>query len=596
MPLQALIDAHALAIGTAILVAMLVAFVREWSTPSAVATIGASAFLLLGFVDEARMLSTFANPAVIAIAAMLVLSAALVRTGTLEALAGRVVALGARRPTLAVVVLLGVAPVASAFLNSTPVVVILIPLVATLARTIGTTAKRLLIPLSYLAILGGTCTLIGTSTNLLVDSIARREGHAGFAIFDITVVGLCATVAGVAFLLLAGRVLLPSGDPAHEAADDPEEALDIITGATLTDAFEALEEPWATHPLLEPRGVRLVALARDGVRLDAKDESHVARVGDRLTLRVTRTELATLQSLEGLEVGVRGRRAEATEKRETRRFTIVNRSPLDGVAAPRAPFLGAHPVALVGVRRHRTLAGPDLERLVLHHGDVLWVEGRARDLAEIGNDPFLVPQSSAPAKPFLRHRAAHALATLALVVACAALGIASLPVAGTIGIGYLLLVGGLDSHDAWAALDLDTLVLIYAMLIVGAGLESTGAVDAAVALAMPLLQTLPVAGVVLVVYFLTSTLTEAVTNNGVAVIMTPIVLGLADPLGVAPAAMLATVMFAASASFATPIGYQTNTLVHVSGNYRFAEFLRIGVPMNVVVGLVTSFAIVWWFG
>ena len=588
-----LLDAHRLAISVAILLAMLVAFVRESLTPSAVATIGAASYLFLGYVGEERMLAVFANPAVVAIAGMLVLSAALVRTGTLEALAGRIVALASVRPTLAVAVLLGVALAASAFLNSTPVVVILIPLVATLARTIGASPKKLLIPLSYLAILGGTCTLIGTSTNLLVNAIARREGHAGFGIFDITPVGLCAAATGIAFLLVAGRTLLPD-DAAGDGGDDPEEALDVITECRLRERFADLGEPYADLPLLAPRGVRLVGATRDGERLDPKEAA--CAVGDALALRVTRTELATLQSLPGLDVGVRTRRPPEGAELETRRYTVVNRSPLDGASAPHAPFLRAHPVALVGVRRHRVLAGPDLRRLVIRPGDVLWVEGRAAELAEIAADPFLVPSSTPPAKPFRRHRAAHALGTLALVVACATLGIGTLPVLAVVGIGYLLLVGGLDSHDAWSALDLDTLVLIYAMLIVGAGLEDTGAVDAAVALAMPLLTALPATGALLVIYFLTSTLTEAVTNNGVAVIMTPIVLGLAGPLGIEPAALLATVMFAASASFATPIGYQTNTLVHVSGNYRFAEFLKIGVPMNLVVGLVTSFAIARWFG
>ncbi len=588
-------DDYRLFASVAIIVVMFVAFVREWLTPSAVATIGAASYLLLGFVDETRMLETFSNPAVIAIAGMLVLSAALVRTGTLEALATRIVALASKRPRLAVTVLLGVALVASAFLNSTPVVVILIPLMGTLALTIGTSAKKLLIPLSYIAILGGTCTLLGTSTSLLVNSIARGSGHPGFGIFDITPVGLCAAAAGIAFMLVGARRLLP-GDGAAGEEQDPEEALDIITECRVTEAFAQLGTAVEELALLAPRGVRLVDVRRGATAHGSGRPADGIRVDDGLVLRVTRTELATLQSLDGLVTGLRVRAATDDGERHTRRYTIVNNSPLDGVRAERAHFLRSHAVSLVGVRRHRVLAGPDLRRLVLRPGDLLWLEGSKQDLAEIAADPFLVPSSMPPAKAFRRHRAVHALATLALVVAAATFGLAALPVAAVIGIGYLLAIGSLDSNDAWSAIDLDTLVLIYAMLIVGAGLEGTGAMDAAVAGAMPLLNALPPAGIVLVLYFLTSTLTEAVTNNGVAVIMTPIALGLAEPLGVPPEAMLAAVLFAASASFATPVGYQTNTLVHVSGNYRFAEFLRIGVPMNIVVGIVTSFAIVWWFG
>ena len=257
---------HEVAVSLGILALMLVGFMRERMPPSGVAVIGAASYVALGFVDQEEMLAVFSNGAAIAIGAMLVLSAALVRTGTLEALAAHVLELARVRPATAVALVLGVAMVASAFVNSTPVVVILIPLVGALATAVGTGAKKLLIPLSYVAILGGSCTLIGTSTNLLVDSIARAEGLPGFGIFDISVIGLVAACAGSAFLLLAGRVLLPAGKGTTPTTEEEEAA--ILTECRIADGFAGLGKPWQKAAFLSHRGVRLMRIGRAGRRID----------------------------------------------------------------------------------------------------------------------------------------------------------------------------------------------------------------------------------------------------------------------------------------------------------------------------------------
>jgi len=585
-----------LAASVLILAAMLVAFARESMKPSGVAVIGASACLALGFVDQDEMLDVFSNPAVIAIGAMLILSQALVRTGTLEALANRVVALGSVRPRLAVSVLMVVAMIASAFLNSTPVVVIMIPLVITLSRTIGSSSRKLLIPLSYLAILGGTCTLIGTSTNLLVDSVARANGQPGFGLFDITRVGLVAAATGVAFLLLAGRWLLPESTDDQPTADE-REAVDIITEVRLDGDFSGIGDPVSGLALLKHRGVALVRADRAGERLDVRNEEVTLQKGDRLVLRVSPSELATLAHTEGLRLGLRRTRtrppsASAEAEPVTLRFTVANGARIADRRLSSVGILWSNPITVIGVRRHRVLAGPDLSSLVIKPGDEILISGPAAAVDAIANDPYHVPSRAPVAKPFLRNRAAYAITTLGVVILLAALEWLPLSVAAVIGIGFLLVVGSLDTDDAWSALNADVLILIYAMLIVGAALQNTGAVSSLVTLVVPWLQSLPPLAIVLVVYFLTSTLTETITNNGVAVIMTPLVIALADGLGMQPIVLIVAVMFAASASFATPIGYQTNTLVHIAGRYRFVEFLKIGIPMNLVVGCVTCVAIV----
>jgi len=592
MNIGTFLNAHGVAISLGILVLMLVGFMRERMPPSGVAVVGAASYVALGFVDQGEMLAVFSNGAAIAIGAMLVLSAALVRTGTLEALAGQVLVLAKARPVTAVMLVLGVAMVASAFVNSTPVVVILIPLVGSLAAAVGTGSKKLLIPLSYVAILGGSCTLIGTSTNLLVDSIARREGLPGFGIFDISAIGVVTAVAGCAFLALFGRVLLPAGNGGPAVGKEEDAA--ILTEFRVGEDFDELETPWSKAAVIGHRGVRLMRITRGGQRLDPDDEEVLIAVKDRVVMRVTPEELATLATVPGLTLGLRVRRA-TEEPVETARITVAAESAAVGARLNEAHFLSRFAVSVIGVKRRRNLAGPDLATLVIRAGDRLWVQGSKDQIAGIASDPWLIPSSAPTPKPFLRDRALAALLTLGTVIAAAALGLVPLAAGAVIGIGFLLAIRSLDTSDAWAALNADVLVLIYAMLVVGTGLQNTGAVDAVVAGAVPLLRTLSPFGVIVVVYVLTSILTETVTNNAVAVIMTPLVIGLAASLGVEPVPLVVTVMFAASGSFATPIGYQTNTLVHIAGNYRFAEFLRIGIPMKLVVGLVTCVAIDLWY-
>lgn len=591
MSIASLIADQSVPISLGVLIVMLVGFMRERLPPSGVGVIGAGVFVLLGYVSEAEMLTVFSNGAAIAIGGMLVLSAALVRTGTLEALARHVLELARTRPLIAVFLVLGVALVASAFVNSTPVVVILIPLVGSLAAAIGMGAKKLLIPLSYVAILGGSCTLIGTSTNLLVDSIARAEGLEGFGIFDISVVGIVAALAGCAFMVLIGQFLLPKDAGSGAPVD---ESIDILTELRLTEEFAELGKPWMKAAFLSHRGVRLLRVTRGGQRLDTDDDKVLMQDKDRVVLRATRPELATLAAMPGINLGIRVRRA-SEEPEVLARVTVAAESATVGKRLLEAHFMSRFAVSVIGVRRSRNLAGPDLHSLVVKGGDRIWVRGPEKQVARIGNDPWLIPSSVPAVKPFLRDRAVAAVLTLAIVIAAAALDVVPLAAGAIIGIGFLFAINSLDTADAWSALNADVLVLIYAMLAVGTGLQNAGAVDAVVTWSLPLLDTLSPLGVIFVVYVLTSVLTETVTNNAVAVIMTPLVIGLATRLDMAAVPLVVTVMFAASGSFATPIGYQTNTLVHIAGNYRFAEFLKVGIPMKLLVGTVTCFAIDAWF-
>lgn len=573
-------------VAIAIVLGMLVMFIRETYPVEVVAIGGAVLMLLLGILPEREALRIFANPAPWTIAAMFIIVGGLVRTGALEWITQMAMRNADQHPAQTLVVLGGVVLALSAFVNNTPIVVVMIPVFMQLAKQIQLSPSKLMIPLSYLTIFGGTITLIGTSTNLIVDGVAAANGLPHFGMFEITPVGLILSAIGAVYLWLAAPRLLPDRDSMSMLLSDRSK-MKFFTEVALPEGSALIGKRLDEVDIFKRDTARVIDVLRGDASLRRDLAGVVLEEGDRVVLRTPMSEVLGLQAHKDVKLVDKLSSVQTTtvEVLITPGCHMIGRS-LGSLRLRRR--YGVYPLA---VHRRNQNIGRQIDDLVVQVGDTLLLEGTQADIQRLASDMNMVDIAKPSERAYRRRHAPIVIAVLTSIVLLSALDIAPIVLLAFVGVAIVLLTRCIDADEAFEFVDGRLLALLIGMLGVGAGLDASGAVQMIVGAVAPGLDSLPPWLLVLAVYSLASFLTEIVTNNAVAVILTPIVIGLGTTLGIDPRPLVVAVMFGASASFATPIGYQTNTLVYGPGGYRFSDFLRIGVPLNIVMAIAASVVI-----
>ncbi|MBW8366819.1 MAG: SLC13 family permease [Arenimonas sp.] len=577
MELQALLTLAVLAGAVAL-------FMTEKLPVDVVAMLVLASLLVLGLVSPAEALSGFSSEATITVAAMFVLSAGLAHTGALLPIGrmfGRI-----KRPWLFLVVLMAVIGPISAFVNNTAAVAVFLPMVLAATAANRMSPSQLLIPLSYAAQMGGVCTLIGTSTNLLVNSMAKDLGHPGFGIFDFAPLGLIVMGVGFLYILVFRRWLLPHHPPS--ALSETYELGKYITELRVMEKSPLIGKSVAQAQLAEKHSVYVLELLR-GEEKHWSPRAELLREGDVLLVRGDWTKLEALKETTRLEL-------DSEFKLKDSQFTGEDGDAAQVLAevmvAPGARMVGQtlaqldfqwhYNATVLALHRRGEVLRDKIKDVPLNVGDVLLMLSPRSDLDVIKANANLVVLNERGEAKQPRRKALLAVGIMVASVAVAAMGI--LPIVASAILGGIALVATrcIGNDQAYQAIDWRVIVLLAGVLPLGIAMQKSGLAQLVADFGVDMVGGFGPLAVLAAIYLITALLTEMMSNNAAAVLITPIAFTTAVSMDVSPTPFLVAVMFAASTAFATPVGYQTNTMVYNAGNYRFVDFMKMGIPLNLL--------------
>ncbi|HUF72802.1 MAG TPA: SLC13 family permease [Gammaproteobacteria bacterium] len=549
-------------------------------------------FELFPYVEDGDRLgagdffSVFGNEALITIVFLLILSKGVEVSGALQPLTRLLVRLWLMSRSLAFLATLLSVAVLSAFVNNTPIVVILLPVLVGVAHRIRIPPSRILMPIGFATILGGMSTTIGTSTNLLVISIANEQGAQSLGMFDFALPAAIAGLIGIAFLWAVAPRLLPD----RPSPLSPSTTRVFESVIEIADAGQMAEKMLGEVRPMLPEGISISRIQRgEGLEL-VRLPTLTLRPGDKLFVRGTAAGIKRLQDLFG--GGFEADDLRRLPDHVLAEIVVTRDSPLFGRRLSEARQLTLGRLIPIGTLTVGKGASRNHEQAiddpVLGAGDVLLMQGRRQDIRELQEkDGLLILERSIHIAR--SGKAPLAVLIMAAVVAASALGWMPILASASCGAALMILLRCLSLEEARSAIDTNLLLVIATSLALGTALTSTGAAEFLALEFVDLVRGLPPPVVLSAILLLTALLTEVVTNNAIAVIGTPIAIVAAQELGVQETAFVLAVLFGANMSYLTPIGYQTNLLVFTAGGYRFSDFLRVGIPLQIILWLALSF-------
>ena len=572
----------------------LVLFTRELVPIDVTALIILAALVTTGVLTPEEGMRGFSNPAPVTVAAMLVLSAGLMKTGAVVKLGAGISRLGGSAEAGQMAVILVTVGVMSAFINNTAAVAMFIPIVLGIARDQKISPSKLLIPLSFAGILGGICTYIGTSTNIIVGSILVDRGYPAFKMFEFTPLGGLFLVIGIAYLLLFGRRLLPARRIQADLTEDYH-VREFLTELVIQPRSRLIGKTLKETQLSGANDIQVLEIRRGEDWFDPLLADVVLAAGDEMIVKGDIDNILRVREAEGFAIHPRVKFSdEDLESPDVMlaECVISASSGLIRKTLKEIDFRKRFQATVLAIRRHGGEIRDKLGRVRLQYGDTLLIQGRRDRLQSLrGSQEFMLIMEDTSTPRYRKRKMAAAVAIFGTVVALAATGVLPIMVAAVVGALAMVLTRCLTIQEGYEAIDMRIVFLIAGTLSLGLALQKTGGAELIADQVIRLAGPWGPQAVLAVLYLLTMVLTELMSNNATAALLTPIAIEIADGLGVDVRPFAFTIAFAASASFLSPIGYQTNTLVYGPGGYLFTDYFRVGLPISLSLWLLSTLLI-----
>lgn len=577
----------------------IVLFVTEWVPVDLVALMMMGALLITGIISPEEGISGFSNVATVTVAAMFILSAGLFKTGSVNFIGTALGTLGKKNTVLALIaMMIGVGTI-SAFINNTAAVAIFLPIVLGMARDNNFSPSKWLMPLSFASMFGGVCTLIGTSTNILVGSIAERHGQPPFEMFEFATLGIVMFGAGLVYMVAIGVPLIPERRKPQDLIKNFEMS-DYLTEIILLPEAQSVGKMIKDSHLIQDLDIDIINVYRDGNSLRPLSLWTVLQANDILRVRCNIHKVQKLQEREGILLKSDTKLWDKDLKSDEVTLVeavIAPNSKLEGKSLIESQFRHDFGATVLAIRHRGEVMHENLEVAPLKAGDVLLLRLKREDLNQLKQDPAFVIVSSPGLPEFRKHKTLPALMIISAVVLTASLNIFPIVVSAILGCIFMVLTRCVTLEEAYQSIEWQVIFLLAGVLTLGIALEKTEAALFISNLFVSSIGELGPTALVSALFFLTMILTNVMSNNATAALLAPIAIGIADSMALNPRPFLMAVTFAASLSFMTPVGYQTNTIIYGPGQYKFSDFLRVGTPLNVLFWVLATILIpkIWPF-
>lgn len=580
-------------------------FATERLPVDVVAIIAMSLLVISGVLSPQQGVSGFSNQATITVAAMFILSAALFRSGAVVGIGNRMARLFQYNFWVGIIATMVVVGLISAFINNTPVVAIFIPILVSAAARSGHSVAKMLLPLSYASMFGGVCTLIGTSTNILVSGIAAESGLPPFSMFELTRMGAIFFGVGLVYMLTIGIHLIP-GRKVESGLMKKFGMGDYVTEIVLLKEAPSVGKTIINSPLVRQLEIDILEVTRKSRQhFYMPGPEFLLEEGDILKVRCDVEKIGSLKKRhgialksdlkfqqEGLEVAV----AEDEEKMAIVEAVVAPNSNFEGKTLKEIGFRQKYGATVLAIRHRGEVMHDKIASTVLRAGDTLLIEAEKDKLPMLqqlefrGRNTFLIVSEIGLPK-FRTSKRWIVVLTLVGIILLASLEILPIMVAAIAGSMFLVVTRCISMEEAYTAIDWKVIFLLAGAISLGVALDVTGAARLLSGLLIDLVGALGPVAIVSVLYLVTSLLTETMSNNASAVLLAPIAIATSVELGLDARPFLMAITFAASSSFMTPVGYQTNTMIYGVGGFKYTDFLRVGTPLNLIFWLLATFFI-----